>query len=373
MVHKRDLIVVGGSFAGLACAQAAAECGASVVLLDSKPDPALRLHTTGLLVQEVMDQWDPPGHRVRPIRGVRLYAPNLQSVDLHRPGYAFWATDTGGLLQWAAQRAAARGVQMRYGCRFVSARPHDRRIRLDPQPWAGRFLVGADGARSRVARTFGLETNRDFLIGLEVEMTGVRGLDPDRLHVLVDAKLAPGYIAWAFEGVGRTQIGLAVRPPAYPRIEPLLKKWQSLFDFRKARIIGRRGGQIPVGGPLNKVANERVLLIGDAAGAVSPLTAGGIHTALQLGRLAGEATASWLSDPAATHPARSVRAATPRYRFKKLMRRAIDRPLPNGWINLAMRTGPLRALAQVIFYHHRGLLSIAGLRDAARALVTGRA
>ena len=66
MIHQRDLVVVGGSFAGLACAQTAAEHGASVVLFDSKPDPSLRLHTTGLLVQEVMERWDPPKRCVGP-------------------------------------------------------------------------------------------------------------------------------------------------------------------------------------------------------------------------------------------------------------------------------------------------------------------
>ncbi len=371
MLHHRDLIVVGGSFAGLACGQAAAEQGASVVLLDAKPDPGLRIHTTGLLVQEVMEIWDPPARHVRPIEGVRLHAPNGHSVDLHRPGYAFWATDTAALMRWATKQAAARGVQMQHGCRYRDATCGQNRVVLGGHPWAGRFLIGADGARSRVARTCGLETNREFLIGLEVELENVRGMDPNLLHVFLDARLAPGYIAWAFEGVGRTQIGLAVRPPAHPRLEPLMEKLAMRFDLRRARVVGRRGGQIPVGGPLRKTHSDRVMLLGDAAGSVSPLTAGGIHTAVQGGRLAGEAVAQWLQGRG-PHPAQRVNAAMPAHRFKRVLRNLMDVGVPNPLINLAMRTRPLRALAQVVFYHHRGLMRAEAWRDVALALVAGR-
>ena len=72
MQHLRDLIVVGGSFAGLACAERAAQRGLSVALIDSKPTPGVGIHTTGLLVQVVVDALNPPSRLVRPICGVCL-------------------------------------------------------------------------------------------------------------------------------------------------------------------------------------------------------------------------------------------------------------------------------------------------------------
>ena len=50
-----DLIIVGGSFAGLACASAAASRGVRVAVLDRKTEPGARCHTTGILVKEVAD------------------------------------------------------------------------------------------------------------------------------------------------------------------------------------------------------------------------------------------------------------------------------------------------------------------------------
>ena len=55
-----------------------------------------------------------------------------------------------------------------------------------------------------------------------------------------------------------------------------------------SQLIETRGGQIPVGGVLRKIGNEYGILIGDAAGAVSPLTAGGLDPAMRLSRFAAE-------------------------------------------------------------------------------------
>ena len=84
------------------------------------------------------------------------------------------------------------------------------------------FLVGCDGARSRVAESFGLGRNREFLSGVELEFEGVRDLDDDCLHVFIDTKLAPGYIAWVVPGVGITQVGLAVRKRVLRPVVPVL-------------------------------------------------------------------------------------------------------------------------------------------------------
>src|SRR5215471_15821247 len=118
VIQKFDLVIVGGSFAGLACARTAALRGLKVAVLDSKPEPGARVRTTGIVVKEASDDFDLPAHLMRKVRGVRLYAPDNRSVDLHAPGYFFQATDTAGLLRWMAGEAARAGAQLMYGHKF---------------------------------------------------------------------------------------------------------------------------------------------------------------------------------------------------------------------------------------------------------------
>ena len=104
-----DCTIVGASFAGLACATVLARRGLRVVVLERKADPGERLHTTGIIVKEVVDQialLDAlPKELVRQVPGVRLYAPNMRYVDLDAPGYYFLATDTPNVLRWLAAQA----------------------------------------------------------------------------------------------------------------------------------------------------------------------------------------------------------------------------------------------------------------------------
>ena len=356
-----DVAIVGASFAGLACAKAAAARGLRTVVLERKRDVGAAPHTTGLLVREVADAWDVPRALVRKVAGVRFYAPSLAWVDLESPGYHFLATDTPALLRWFA---AGTGAEIRTGVTWDGGRA------------GAKFLVGADGPRSRVAREFRLGVNRDFLVGAEWEFDGVGGVDPERLHVFLDPRLAPGYIAWVVPGVRVTQVGLAGR--IAPRVDAFVDRVSRLFDFSRARVVGRRGGVIPVGGLVEPsfavlpdagdpskaaegepFARNGVVLVGDAAGLVSPLTGGGIHTALESGRAAGE----WIG--------RGELPPRPSFFWKRMMRRAFDVRWPASLFDLAIGTRPLRALAQAVFFHHRGLFSPAAWRDIVLAVARG--
>ncbi len=107
MIRKFDLVIVGGSFAGLACARTAALRGLKVAVIDAKKDPGARVRTTGIVVKEASDDFDLPARLMRKVRGVRLYSPDDRALDLHAPGYFFQATDTAGVLRWMAAEASA--------------------------------------------------------------------------------------------------------------------------------------------------------------------------------------------------------------------------------------------------------------------------
>ena len=364
-MQEVDLLIVGGSFAGLTCAQAAAARGVSTVLFERKRDPGDSCHTTGLLVKEVSDAWDFPRALTRKIHGVRLYSPKLRWIDFTSPGYYFLATDTPALLRWITAQAIDAGAEIRLDTVYNGAVSTDRGVRLPDLGLESRFLVGSDGARSRVARDFNLGRNRRFLVGVEGAFSGVADLDPDRLHVFLDSQLAPGYIAWVVPGVEFTQVGLAARQPHVPRLDSLVNKLRGLFNFDRARLIERRGGLIPCGGVVQPFHREGVMILGDAAGMVSPLTAGGIHPAMQLGRAAGVALSDHLLE-GGPHPARALRRLMPSFTFKRLLRTAFDLSPPNWLYDLAIGNRALCSVAQTIFFHHRGLFSLEAWRDLLR-------
>ncbi len=357
IARHRRLVVIGAGFAGLACARAAAARGVETTVLEAQPAPGHRVRTTGILVKEAADAWDVPRSLTRKIHGVRLYSPSLDCVDLQRTGYYFLATETGELLGWWAREAARHGVEIRWGVPFRGARSQpDGALRIDGHGIRCRYLVGADGARSAVAADRGLDLNRDFLLGLEVECLGIGGVDDDRLHVFLDSELAPGYIAWLVPGTSAYQIGLACRSPSRPDIEALMAILGRRFDLEHLTILGHRAGRIPVGGPLRRIGNRQTLLIGDAAGWVSPLTAGGIHTSIEWGRRAGIAVADHLLD-GGPPPHRAMARLVPRYRFKRLLRRALDLLPPNSLYNALLTSPTFLAAARLVFFHNRGVLT----------------
>ena len=266
-----DLIVVGASFAGLACARTAALRGLKVAVIERKSDPGDQVRTTGILVKEAAEDTDIPSELTRRIRGVRLYAPNGAHSDHWAPGYYFLATDTPGVLRWLAQEEWRAGATLHFGARFGEASQDARAVHVAGLGSAS-LLIGADGANSAVARCFGLDGNDRFLGGVEFELAPDAGADPRFLHCFLDSKLAPGYLAWALAGVNVCKVGVAVRQRSKPDIEAVLALARQKLGLSSTEIIGRRNGVIPVGGVLRRTSDGRVMLIGDAAGHCSPLT-----------------------------------------------------------------------------------------------------
>jgi digeranylgeranylglycerophospholipid reductase len=347
-----DLVIVGASFAGLVAARTAAMRGLRVAVLDGKREAGHRVATTGILVKEAAEEIDVPHDLTRRVHGVRLYAPNLAHIDLFAPGYFFLTTDTPNLMRWLAREAERAGARIFWSTRFAGGGWQDGVYRLANVGIGARYVLGADGGRSEVARAFGLDVNTRFLTGLETEYEGLSA-DPRFLHCFLDSALAPGYIGWVAPGPCHAQVGLAVGPGRRAKLQPFLAHTGGLFDYAAARRVAHRSGRIPCGGLLPRWADHGVMLVGDAAGMVSPATGGGIRYAFRYGRRAAQLIADHLQHlgPA---PERVMARELPGFMLKGAMRSALNVAPPNALLSLALRSAPMRWLASHVYFHKRG-------------------
>ncbi len=201
-----------------------------------------------------------------------------------------------------------------------------------------------------------MERNRAFLVGAEdVVPSALRG-GPPVMHCFLDPELAPGYLAWVVDDGEEAHVGVAGDRPGYRPLEALARFRASLAGLLPydGDRLERRAGRIPVGGLLERIADERVLLVGDASGAVSPLTAGGLDPCLRQSRLAVAVLRAWLGagDRRALEAYRSP-ALRRRFRGRRWMRRGFDLLRGRAGVELAfaaLRTPGLRGVARKVFF-----------------------
>jgi flavin-dependent dehydrogenase len=312
-----DVIVVGASFAGLSFASVAAARGLRVLVLERDADIGNVVRTTGVLFCDVLDVLDVPAqYLMNSVRQIRIQTPDQKPITISSRAFRFYMADVTGMLRWMAEEAQARGATIRCGSPYLGATPTSSglmRVSIgSPSATAGggissraiaseeyaSFLVGADGAKSVVARSMGLDQNTRFLAGAEWLIQGIQ-LDPETFYLVMDHKLAPGYCVWLAPHGDLAALGVAGHLRAFKPTQSL-QVAQEIFadvaDLRNMRVVERKAGIIPTGGRLRTVYRDdergRVLLLGDAAGLCGAATGGGIYPALISGRLAAQAVSN---------------------------------------------------------------------------------
>ena len=381
-----DVIVVGAGLGGLQCARLLGRAGVRVLLVDAKRRLDEGVHTTGIFVRRTLEDFELPADCLGPpVRHVTLYSPRRRTLELESPHDEFRVGRMGrlylrflddclraGVVWWPATRYVA-GERTTGGGVLVELEAGGRARRVP-----ARFLVGADGARSRVARDLGLKQNRAWIVGVEDVYEGPSGAGEPRFHCFLDPRLAPGYLAWVVADGAETHVGVGGYAAHFEPLAALAKFRQSvagMFALDEGHRVERRGGRIPVGGVLRRIKCAEGLLVGDAAGAVSPLTAGGLDPCMRLSSLAARVIEDYLAcgDEAALAPyaGEQFRARFTSRLWLRRLHASIREPALLELACAALRLPLLRGIARQVFFGRGSFPDVAPARATA-PLATGK-
>jgi len=287
-----ELIVVGGGPAGLEAAIAAAAGGVrSVAIVDHRRRWGEPVRCAELVSRDVGRLLPLPDNCVAGvIESVRWFMDGREQGLVPFPGYVL---SRARLEASRAERAAELGVELLQPATATRIRGRTVEVKRDGAAITlrARHVIGADGPRSMVRRAMGID---GALLAPALQATVETSWSPREAWFHFHHDVVPGY-AWWIPRDGTAHVGVMVDPAARRRLPQLLRA--ELRRFASSGSAGgiavRRttGGWIPIDGPSPRTAADGMLLCGDAAGQVEPLTGAGIEKALTCGRLAGTAVA----------------------------------------------------------------------------------
>lgn len=297
-----DLVIVGGGPAGSAAALGAlaARPGLRVLILDRAEFPrdkacgdGIAPHVlevlTGVGVSGLLDDWVPV-RRLRLRQGAREVA-----RPMARPAYVVPRAVFDARLVAAATAAGAELI--RHRVRGLSRDGGE--VLLDDEIRA-RVVVGADGAHSVVRSLTGLAEPARSAFALRGYAPTPPGRAGHQVIVFGEAR-QPSY-AWSFDrGDGLSNVGygeLLKRGRPTPTRQLLLERLAELLPGSTDDGSAWRGHHLPLSSSSFRQPNGPVLLAGDAAGLINPMTGEGIFYAVATGVLAGRTAAR--ADPGAT-------------------------------------------------------------------------
>lgn len=308
--ERCDLLVVGGGPSGLVAAREACAASSSLEVLVVERDRAVGAPVRcgeGVGSKGVSEFLDPTGANwiSRKITRVIFWAPDGTEVRVAE-GDVGYILDRTRFEPALAADAGREGAEIRTGTEVVGiARDGDGWIARTRGPRGdgtvrARFIIGADGVESMIGRWAGLDTrvpSRDMESCAQYVVSGI-DFDPDAIYLHFGDLIAPGGYAWVFpKGVGVANVGLgmvALKSDGRPA-----REWLHAYLDRYFPTGTRTGytvGGVIVHTTVKRTVADALILCGDAAHMINPLSGGGIVTGMKAGRLAGRTAASALID-----------------------------------------------------------------------------
>ncbi len=289
-----DVLVVGAGPIGSNTARLLAERGHSVLLIEEHPEVGIPVQCAGLVTPRLFEHTPFPigDLHQNDLHGAKIIAPDGTAIMFETDEVQAQAMDRARFDQRMAEYAVQAGVELRVATKAVAATRVDDGVEVTLQKDGQketvkcRLLVGADGIRGSVARWFGFPPVDEQVSAYEVELSGCHLPEGERIIPMFAGKAqAPGFFSWIIPvGGDRTRSGLAVAPgmneaAAKAYYERMFEDPDSAPYLQGSQEVYRIIGGIPLG-LRKRIVDDRVALVGDAAGMAKPTSGGGIYMGL---------------------------------------------------------------------------------------------
>ncbi len=258
--------IVGGGTAGLFLSRELKERGISSVVYEEHKELGKPVHDTGIFSKNLLE-FIPDLKKIalNTVKGARLISPNGTAIELAREENEAYILDRDKL-----EKNLAKGLNV------------EIEKKIQDLNFKSKYIIGADGAGSTVAKLGGFPPIKEWLLGLEYEIPN-ESHQKDFVELYFGGQIAPNFFAWIVPTDKNLRVGLAVPERAKDYLDKFVQK-----HFGKPEIIQQIGGQIPIGWR-EKIAKGNIALLGDAAGQVKPTTGGGVYMGMASGQILANA------------------------------------------------------------------------------------
>jgi digeranylgeranylglycerophospholipid reductase len=308
-----DLVVVGAGPGGSTAARVAAEGGLSVLLLEKRQEIGSPVRCAEGIGHDALISFirpDPRWISARVNKAEIITVVDSDRKTLCAQGGHGYILERRVFDRVLAERAAQAGAEVRVktaatGLLLAEGRVCGVSIQRSGASAGGameveaRVVIAADGVEAQLGRWAGLDVQlplRDTMVCAQYLLAGIE-IDPECTCYVIGQGIAPGGYAWIFpKGHGKANVGLGVQADLW---ETQVSSGETvlghLIRFIEARPALAQGypvtlvtGNVPSALPPARLVTDGLMLVGDAARQVDPLTGGGITSAMVAGKLAAQ-------------------------------------------------------------------------------------